>query len=242
MADCGITGQSLGVMQAALVRAAPHPPLHPPVLETQCDLKVVHPLPVTLKPEMPGLDDPRMHRPHGHLVDFLAGHPEEVADPGFDFIFSAAASESKRLQPRVAHGPDTPLLRNLTFEPIRLGTFRRQRRVLFRHRGAQHRQVAGRGVGEHRIQAQRTGGQDARIPRSGQDARAPRHAEKRRDAQPFRHGGNHGLTEYIHTGQRHVRQAGGGTVTERKVQHNAHPRPPNTRAAALNTACKPGGT
>jgi hypothetical protein len=39
-----------------------------PVLVSQADLQVEDPLPQDVEAEVPGLNDPRVHRTHGHLV------------------------------------------------------------------------------------------------------------------------------------------------------------------------------
>ena len=48
------------------------------MLEPKRDLKMKHVFAVTLKPEMPGLDDARMDRPNRHFMDLFAFNSEEI--------------------------------------------------------------------------------------------------------------------------------------------------------------------
>ncbi len=77
MADDGIAGDRLrhedGVGPAPGLQQA----LDSAVLVAQHDLQEQHLLAVRLEPEMPGLDDAGVHRPDGHLVDFLTLELEE---------------------------------------------------------------------------------------------------------------------------------------------------------------------
>ena len=79
MGDGRVAGRRLGVMERARARAADHRLLDAAVLIAQGDLEVEDALAVALEAEVAGLDDARMHRPDGHLVDLLALDPVEIA-------------------------------------------------------------------------------------------------------------------------------------------------------------------
>jgi hypothetical protein len=59
---------------AAWASAFSNSVLDPAVLVPQLNLQVQHPLADAVEPEMTGLDNAGVHRPHGHLVDLFAFH------------------------------------------------------------------------------------------------------------------------------------------------------------------------
>ena len=78
MAGAGIAGDRLGEMDASLVGTAAHRRLDAAMLIAERDFKMEHALAVTIEAEMPGLDDPGMHRADRHLVDLGPGDLEEI--------------------------------------------------------------------------------------------------------------------------------------------------------------------
>jgi hypothetical protein len=102
--------------------------LHAPVLVAQGDLQVQHLLAQHLEAEVPGLDHPGVHGPHGHLVDALALHPVEGR---------VLRTPAHGARPGVIQGRHAGLLGHLPFEELDLGagpgqageTLRRQHRA-----------------------------------------------------------------------------------------------------------------
>ena len=124
--------------QGALVGPADERTLDPPMLVAQRDFEVEHLLPVALKAEVPGLDDPGMDRPDRDLVNLLASNPVVVHHPNnrpISFLpvpgIAARAIggvKSHRLEPRVPFRHNTELLGDLPLEQMDFRTVRGERR------------------------------------------------------------------------------------------------------------------
>ena len=131
----GVSGRGLHEMDGARPRAADKRALDPTVLIAQGYLQMEHVLAVALEPEMPGLDDPRVHGPHRHLVYPVPLHLEIIGDAGGQGPAvrrqapAIGAVEADGLEPRVTFGPRAPLFRDLPLEPMGLRAIGGQRRV-----------------------------------------------------------------------------------------------------------------
>ena len=109
VADRGVAGQRLRVVDRALVGATGERTLDTAVLVAERDLQVQHPLAVALEAEMARLDHAGVHGPDRDLVDLVAFDAEEVGDA--DRRGGTAARrglEPHRLEPRVASVTRTP--------------------------------------------------------------------------------------------------------------------------------------
>src|SRR5947209_1587723 len=67
-------------MDRPLVRPANHVPLDAAMLVAQLDLQMEDMLPVALEAEVARLNDPRVHRPHRHLVRLRPFDAEVIRD------------------------------------------------------------------------------------------------------------------------------------------------------------------
>lgn len=111
--------------------------------------------PVALEAEMPRLDDPGMHRAHGHLVHFFAvhavmgelGRAGPLAGRGGQ---AAVRHEAHGFEPGMPFRADVPLFPELAFKKVRLRTVGRQGRVLRQGRGAHRPQETIPAVGDER--------------------------------------------------------------------------------------------
>ena len=121
----GIAGDRLGEMDASLVRAAAQRRLDAAMLVAERDFEMEDALAVAIEAEMPGLDDPGMHRADRDLVDLRAGDLEEI-----DVLDRrAAAREPHRLEPGVTLRADAALLVDFALEVMRGGAIGGQRRI-----------------------------------------------------------------------------------------------------------------
>src|SRR5205807_9229794 len=106
--------------------------LDPAMLITQRDFQVKDVLAMTLKTKVAGLDDAGVHRSHSHLMDFFALDTVEVRHTGdrrlgavsIPGIMAGQVRSMKPdwLEPGMAVGAQSPLLRDLALEPVRLRT------------------------------------------------------------------------------------------------------------------------
>ncbi len=136
VADGRVAGERLHEVRRPPVRPADERALDAAMLVAERNLQVEHLLAVALEAEMPRLDDARVDRADGDLVDFLALDAEELRHARQDFLVRLAAPrvaagavramEPDRLQPRMAFGPHAPLLGDLALEPVRLRAVGRQ--------------------------------------------------------------------------------------------------------------------
>ena len=137
--------------------------LHAAMLIAQGDLQMEDPLAVALEPEVARLDHARVDGPHGHLVDLLALHAEEVDHTGnrhsatLPGVRRAVPGkvESHGLQPGMAFGDDAGLLGELPLEEVGLGAIGREGGIARSvELGAQDTQDVPRIVREHGVEAQ----------------------------------------------------------------------------------------
>ena len=80
MADSAVAGKGLHVMQGARAGTTEECPFDPAVLVSQRYFQVINGFAVALKTKMPRLDDARVYRPHGNLMDLVPRHAEEIHD------------------------------------------------------------------------------------------------------------------------------------------------------------------
>ena len=146
VADRGVAGERLDPGGGLPVGTAEERLLDPAVLEAEGDLEVEDALAVALEAEVPRLDDPRVDRADGDLVDLVPLDAEEVADGGQDRLAllppprvvarTPRRPVADRLEPRVPLGPEAELLGHLPLEEVRLRRGGRQRREAVVGRGA----------------------------------------------------------------------------------------------------------
>ena len=153
MAHGRVARQRLHIVDRPVRRPLHHRPLHTAMLVPQRNLQMKDLLPVALEPEMAWLNDPGMHRPHGHLMDLLAFNLIELdhtdlgqrrlrASPRI-MSWPARLHKPHGLQPGMPLGHKPELLGNLALEQMDLRTIRRQGRKRFaRHPGPRHPELA----------------------------------------------------------------------------------------------------
>ena len=98
MADGGVAGQCLGVMNRSLIGAADHRALDAAVLVTQGDLQVEDFLAVALETEMAGFDDAGVDRADGDFVNLVAVDAIEIHDPDDGRLGGRSAQRHDRRQ------------------------------------------------------------------------------------------------------------------------------------------------
>ena len=122
VADGCVAGK-YGVVDAAFIRPADQCPFDAAMLKAQRDFQEKDFLAMTLKPEMPRLDDARMNRTDGDLMHFASFHAVEIRDAGKDFIGSGSIPgivilpvrpvKSHGFEPRMTERHDPELLGDL---------------------------------------------------------------------------------------------------------------------------------
>ena len=152
MPHSGIASGAFQQGQTAGERAVEQHVFDTPVLVAKGDLKVHDVFAMTLKAKMTGLDDARVHRANGHLVDFFAFNPEEciglgLVSPGSSkgtalgsgsgVGFGCIRGAAHAFEPRMPHGLDVPLLKNFAFKKMGLRRCGRHGRVESQGLGAQ---------------------------------------------------------------------------------------------------------
>lgn len=163
MANRGIAGERLDIVDRAAIGTARQRRLHAAVLISERDFQVIDGFALALEAEMARLDDARMDRSDGHFVDFRAVHLEEIGQAADRRrggsngrgAGAAAARKADRLQPGVAGRQDAMLFPDFAFEPVGLRAERRERRILRLDRGGQHAQHRLGILGHGRHQAER---------------------------------------------------------------------------------------
>jgi hypothetical protein len=73
--------QGLYLVNRTFSRSTQERTFNPPMLVSQGNLQVKHMLPMALKPEMPRLNDPRVHWTYRYLVDLFAFHSRKIVTP-----------------------------------------------------------------------------------------------------------------------------------------------------------------
>lgn len=152
----GVSCRALQQRQTAVRRPLQHETLQAPVLVAQGDFQMQHVFAVTLKTEVPWLDDPGVHRPHGHLMDFFALHPKKgirgcsgrglrrtgAAFPlGAGCGFRRVGDAAHGLEPGVPQGLHAPLFPDFALKELGLRTDGREGRKTAQGRGAQGLQI-----------------------------------------------------------------------------------------------------
>ena len=166
MADRRVAGERLDPGGGLPVGTAEERLLDSAVLEAECDLEVEDALAVALETEVPRLDDSRVDRADGDLVDFVPLDAEEVADGGQDRLAllppprvvarTPRRPVADRLEPRVPLGLQAELLGHLTLEEVRLRRCGRQRRkAVVGENGARDGERPGAVVGDDRPERRR---------------------------------------------------------------------------------------
>ena len=131
------------------------------MLVTQLNFQVQHTLSDAIEPELTGLDNAGMYRPHRHLMDFIAFHGIVIVAAGD--VLAVIVSEDIRsaevvgviahhLQPGMPLGPNSELFCNLAFKHMEGFAPQRQRRIGLRRIASGHQQYIGP---EHRQQFDR---------------------------------------------------------------------------------------
>ena len=182
MADRRVTGQRLHVVHRPSIRPANQRVCHAAMLVPQRDLEVVNRFAVTLESEMARLNDARVHRPHGHFMDFVAGHLKEVGDAarhgscgrGRGLSDCGRGSrEADGFQPGMPDRDDSLLFPDFPFEPVGLRAHAGQRRILTVHRCDKHLQgrirIAGHDGRQVALRLCRGLGEQSGDPPSGFD-------------------------------------------------------------------------
>src|SRR5260370_27240526 len=133
-------------MDCALAGTSHECPLNSPMLVADRYLQMKDILTVTLKTEMAGIDDSRVHGAHRDFVNLGSGHREEIGDTrnwcwGYAVARPVRRVKSNRLQPGMPFRMNLPLLCDLTLEPMSLRAFERQAWVRLVDFGAENRQA-----------------------------------------------------------------------------------------------------
>ena len=123
MGNGGIARDGLHLIDRGAMGAPREGLLDAAVLVAQRDFQMEHLLASALKPEMPRLDNARMHRTDGHFVDLAAVHAKEIAHGG-----AGSMVLPHRLEPRMVLGNDAVLFPDFALEQMRLGMRGGQRR------------------------------------------------------------------------------------------------------------------
>src|SRR5664280_100088 len=107
------------------------------MLVAQRYFEVKNLLTVALKTKVTWLNDARVHRSDGNLVNLFAVYPVKIHDPNLGSLLrsraagisfgSARFDETDRFEPWVALWDDTPFLGDFAFEKLNLRTFRGHR-------------------------------------------------------------------------------------------------------------------
>src|SRR5581483_4907757 len=145
-----VAAERFDEMNRALVGSSEQRALNSAMLIAERDLEMEHALAMTLKPEVSGLNDARMHGADRDLVNFLAAHREKVRYTGRRRLRGRAvpigSMKTNRLQPGMALRDDAPLLGDFALEPMRLRTLERKAWICAVHRGPNDRHAAGGGI------------------------------------------------------------------------------------------------
>ena len=215
-----------------------HPPLsahalqqsfHATMLVAEHDLEKQHLLAVRLKPEMPGLDDPRMYGADGQFMHFVPSNLKERVrlairhrdvPPRWEMI---GRVPPQRLERRMTLGKHAALFRELALEGMRLGAGRRERRIAIADDGARHTQLPLRVVRQDR-----------------HEARSPtlfRGAEERGDAPTASDRVRHRLPKAFHRLDGDRGKRNGAPVAQAGFPQKAHGAvPPSAMAARVRTS------
>ena len=178
VSDRRVSGEGLGIVDAALVRTSDQGALDAAVLVAERYLEVEDLLAVALEPEVPRLDDAGVHGPHGYLVHLVALDAVEVhhTDHGRLVVTSvprvvaraAGSHEADGLEPGMAARDSAPLFCDLALEEVYLRALGRHRRI---------RVVEDRGPdSDRRLGIVREDGHQLDAPTLGRNAEQGRHA------------------------------------------------------------------
>ena len=218
MPHSGVASGAFQQRQAACERAVEQHFFDTPVLVAQGDLKVHDVFAMTLKAKMTGLNDTRVHRANGNLMDFFTINPEEriglglvsrgsskgsALGSGSGVGFGCIGDTTHALEPRMPHGLDVPLLKNFAFKKMGLRRCGRHGRVESQGLGAQGGKIVRAVLRQHAAQTRR-----------GIFFRRLRQSKQRQQPPAFGDVTAHKIAHFFYRNRGHARKRHGIAVIE----------------------------